>query len=102
MPHVETDRERTTQRARLDLTSPAFHDGARIPSRHSSEGADVSPPLRWSDPPAATKSFALICEDPDAPSGTFVHWLAWNIKADQRELGEDVQQTADTYEIRHG
>jgi Raf kinase inhibitor-like YbhB/YbcL family protein len=62
------------------LTSEAFTHGGEIPRRHTCEGEDVSPALSWSDPPAATRALALIVDDPDAPVGTFTHWLAWNIE----------------------
>ena len=63
----------------FSLTSTAFDDGGEIPRRHTCEGDDVSPPLTWSEVPEGTASLALIVDDPDAPSGTFVHWLAWGI-----------------------
>jgi Raf kinase inhibitor-like YbhB/YbcL family protein len=72
----------------LSLTSTAFEHGEEIPHRHSCEGEDVSPPLAWSEAPSATRSLALICDDPDAPSGVFVHWVAWGIDPDQGGLGE--------------
>ncbi len=74
----------------LTLESTAFGAGERIPAKYTADGQDVSPPLRWSEPPEGTKSFALICDDPDAPRGTWVHWLIWNIPADVRELPEAV------------
>ena len=72
----------------MRLTSSAFADGATIPKRYTADGDDVSPPLTWTEPPAGTSSFALLCEDPDAPNGTFVHWVVWDIPADRRELRE--------------
>jgi hypothetical protein len=74
----------------LTLTSPVFGEGDRIPQRYTCDGADVSPPLSWSGAPAGTVSFALIVDDPDAPVGTWVHWVLFNIPADQRGLGEDL------------
>jgi len=72
------------------LESTAFgHEGA-IPQKHTCDGADVSPALNWSPPPAGTQSFALIMDDPDAPSGTWVHWIIYNIPAQTRELAENV------------
>ncbi|TMK71567.1 MAG: YbhB/YbcL family Raf kinase inhibitor-like protein [Actinobacteria bacterium] len=61
------------------LTSEAFGHGEQIPRRHSCEGEDLSPPLAWSGLPEGTRSVALICDDPDAPSGTFTHWVAWGL-----------------------
>jgi len=63
----------------LELKSTAFSDGAAIPARYSCDGADVSPPLAWSGAPAGTKSFALIAEDPDAPAGTWTHWIVYDL-----------------------
>jgi hypothetical protein len=74
----------------LQLSSSAFGHGAYIPKKYTGEGQDVSPPLTWSDPPRNAKSLALICDDPDAPVGTWVHWVAWGIKPDARELPEAV------------
>jgi Raf kinase inhibitor-like YbhB/YbcL family protein len=74
----------------LQVTSTAFKEGETIPKQYTGDGADKSPPLRWSDPPDGTKSFALICEDPDAPRRTFVHWVLFNVPAKARELPEGV------------
>jgi hypothetical protein len=68
------------------ITSPAFQQGQPIPVDFTCDGANVSPALRWSAPPKLTKSFALIMDDPDAPGGTFTHWLAWNISPKTRGL----------------
>ncbi len=68
------------------LKSSSFADGAPLPTEYSCDGADQSPPLEWSAPPAGTKSFAVIVDDPDAPSGTFGHWAAFNIPAMARDL----------------
>lgn len=72
----------------FSLTSPAFRDGERIPSEYTADGANFSPPLQWSDPPQGTKSFALVVEDPDAPSGTFRHWGLYNITGERTLLPE--------------
>jgi Raf kinase inhibitor-like YbhB/YbcL family protein len=76
------------------LTSSAFKHNERIPDLYTGKGTDASPPLEWGDPPAGTKSFALICDDPDAPMGTWDHWLIWNLPADLRNLPEKVPTTA--------
>jgi Raf kinase inhibitor-like YbhB/YbcL family protein len=68
------------------LTSGAFEAGKPIPARFSCEGADLSPDLHWTDPPAGAKSLALILEDPDAPGGRFIHWVAFNLSASDRQL----------------
>ncbi|KPJ71274.1 MAG: hypothetical protein AMK72_10845 [Planctomycetes bacterium SM23_25] len=75
------------------LTSPAFKNDERIPKQYTGEGTDASPPLEWTDPPQGTQSLALICDDPDAPVGTWDHWLIWNIPADRRSLPEGVPAT---------
>lgn len=77
----------------LILTSPAFANNGAIPKQYTCEGADISPPLRWSGAPQGTKSFALIVDDPDAPDPrapkiTWVHWVVYNIPADANELAE--------------
>lgn len=74
----------------IDLTSTAFQDGQTIPRQCTADGKNISPPLKWSNPPATTKSFALICEDPDAPRGTWTHWVLLNLPPTSRELGEAV------------
>lgn len=61
------------------LQSNAFADGETLPTEFTCDGEDRAPPLSWSNPPDGTKSFALVVDDPDAPSGTFTHWGAWNI-----------------------
>lgn len=74
----------------MTLTSPAFQEGGEIPRKYTCDGADVSVPLRWKDPPSATKSFALISDDPDAPVGTWVHWVLYNLPPETRELDEGI------------
>lgn len=70
------------------LSSPAFAEGHAVPPRYTCEGDDVSPPLAWSGAPAATRAFALVVDDPDAPSGRFTHWLVADIGAERSGLGE--------------
>jgi Raf kinase inhibitor-like YbhB/YbcL family protein len=72
----------------IKVSSSAFKEGESIPKKYTADGDNVSPPLRWSEAPAGTKSFALICEDPDAPKGTFTHLVLYNIPAQQTELKE--------------
>ena len=74
----------------MELKSSAFTAGGMIPKKHTCDGPDVSPPLSWSDVPAGAKSLALIADDPDAPMGTWVHWVAWNIPPNARGLEEGV------------
>jgi Raf kinase inhibitor-like YbhB/YbcL family protein len=78
----------------LELTSTAFDDGSEIPRKYTCDGDDASPPLAWSSVPEATRSLALIVHDPDAPSGDFTHWVAWNIDPEPGALGEDVPPKA--------
>ncbi len=78
--------------AGMELTSAAFKPGEMIPAKYTCDGPDVSPSLTWSDPPAGTKSFALISDDPDAPVGTWVHWVMWNIPATARSLEENLSK----------
>ncbi|HUT29023.1 MAG TPA: YbhB/YbcL family Raf kinase inhibitor-like protein [Sedimentisphaerales bacterium] len=72
------------------VTSPAFQEGSLIPPRYTCDGADVSPPLNWEAVPEGTKSIALISDDPDAPMGTWVHWVLFNLPADAKELAENI------------
>jgi Raf kinase inhibitor-like YbhB/YbcL family protein len=72
------------------LSSSAFAPGAEIPQQYTCKGADASPALAWSGTPAHAASFALIMDDPDAPSGTWVHWVLWNLPAKAQSLPEGV------------
>jgi hypothetical protein len=72
----------------FELTSSAFKQGAYIPIKYTGDGGDVSPPLTWTGMPDATKSLALICDDPDAPAGTWVHWVLYAIPPTTHELAE--------------
>lgn len=74
----------------FELQSPAFPPGGDIPVKYTCDGRDVSPALRWADPPVGTKGLALINDDPDAPGGTWVHWVLYGIPATIRELREGV------------
>jgi Raf kinase inhibitor-like protein, YbhB/YbcL family len=72
------------------LTTPTFSPGGPIPKPCTCDGGDRSPALGWSEIPVDTRSFALICDDPDAPRGTWVHWVLFNLPADAVELSEGV------------
>lgn len=72
----------------MKLTSASFKDGSSIPVQHTCDGADISPPLAWRDAPKETAAFALICDDPDAPAGTWVHWVLYNLPANATALAE--------------
>ncbi|WP_026454451.1 YbhB/YbcL family Raf kinase inhibitor-like protein [Saccharomonospora iraqiensis] len=73
--------------AELELRSPAFNDGTLIPDRYSRQGGDTAPPLEWTHVPDGTEELALICEDPDAPGGTFVHWVVTQIPPEATGIG---------------
>jgi Raf kinase inhibitor-like YbhB/YbcL family protein len=74
--------------AELTLTSTAFQDGGAIPRPYTCEGDDLSPPLAWTTPPEGAASLALVVDDPDAPGGTFTHWLAWGLRPEAGRLAE--------------
>jgi hypothetical protein len=74
--------------SKIELKTTSFTPGGFIPKRYTCEAADVSPALSWADPPSGTQSFALIEDDPDAPSGTFVHWVVYDLPAAYRNLPE--------------
>lgn len=78
----------TSQAAKFKLSSPAFQAGGAIPQKFTCQGEDVSPELNWSEVPANTQSFALIMDDPDAPGGTFTHWVLFDLPADTPQLAE--------------
>lgn len=70
------------------LSSTAFANGEDIPVTFTCDGDDISPPLEWMNPPAGTRSYALVVEDPDAPDGTFTHWILFNLPAEMSSLPE--------------
>ncbi len=74
----------------IPIESPAFIGGGTIPKLYTCDGKDISPPLAWSGVPEATRSLALICEDPDAPRGTWTHWVIFDIPATVKGLGEGI------------
>jgi Raf kinase inhibitor-like YbhB/YbcL family protein len=76
----------------MRLHSSAFSAQAMIPRRFTCEGEDLSPPLNWSGAPASTRSFVLLCDDPDAPAGTWHHWAAYDIPADRTALVQGAAQ----------
>jgi Raf kinase inhibitor-like YbhB/YbcL family protein len=87
---VEEPQVLDTTGANLKVESSAFQAGEDIPARYTCDGDDVSPPLSWSEPPAGTQSLALICDDPDAPAGTWTHWVLFNLPATARSLSEGI------------
>jgi Raf kinase inhibitor-like YbhB/YbcL family protein len=79
----------------MRLSSTAFSDGSAIPRRFTCDGKDLSPPLEWSDVPAATHSFVLLCDDPDAPAGTWHHWAAYDMPSTLTALAERAASDAE-------
>ena len=75
------------------IASAAFENGGSVPKQFTCDGSDTPPPIRVSDPPEDARSFALIMDDPDAPKGTFTHWLAYDIPAGKGELATDKGKT---------
>ena len=78
----------------LVLSSTEFQDGQPIPTRYTCDGENISVPLQWSDAPANSRTFALIVDDPDAPSGTYTHWVLYNMPATVHSLAEHVSTQA--------
>ncbi len=78
----------------IQVTSTAFSQGESIPVQYTCQGQNISPPLAWGDPPAGTQSLALIMDDPDAPVGTWVHWVLYNLPPEARTLPEAVSAEA--------
>jgi Raf kinase inhibitor-like YbhB/YbcL family protein len=78
------------KKMQIKVKSTAFEEGGKIPKQYTCDSSDVSPPLAWSAIPEGTKSIALICDDPDAPMGTWVHWVLFNLPPDVKELPENV------------
>lgn len=80
----------------MRLSSSAISNGGPIPSSFTCDGENLSPPLDWSEAPSETRSFAILCDDPDAPSGTFHHWALYDIPADRTELAQGADRNAAT------
>jgi Raf kinase inhibitor-like YbhB/YbcL family protein len=91
----QDDQQKGESKMDLKVTSTAFVDGGMIPPKYTADGQDVSPPLAWEGVPEGAKSIALINDDPDAPMGTWVHWLVWNLPPDAAILDEDVAPDAE-------
>ena len=81
------------KRGSLELKSSAFQAGGDIPRKHTCDANDVSPELSWSNVPVGTRAFVMITDDPDAPAGTWVHWVIYDLPADTKELAEGVPTT---------
>jgi len=77
------------------ISSPNFSEGAEIPRKYTCSGADISPEFHWTDPPTGTRSFALIADDPDAPVGTWTHWVLFDLSEQTRGLAEDLPKVGE-------
>ncbi|MFA5792866.1 MAG: YbhB/YbcL family Raf kinase inhibitor-like protein [Candidatus Gracilibacteria bacterium] len=73
----------------MNISSTAFQEGQTLPAKYTCQGDDINPPLNFAEVPETAKSLALIVDDPDAPSGTWTHWTAWNIDPSQTQINED-------------
>ncbi|WP_264780790.1 YbhB/YbcL family Raf kinase inhibitor-like protein [Haladaptatus sp. T7] len=89
-----TESTQTTERSHTmtEFTTPAFEDGASVPTEFTCSGRDVSPPLEIESVPDDAKSLAIVVDDPDAPSGTFTHWLLWNLPPGTTTVPKNVPQ----------
>ena len=83
----------TAQKLEIKLTSSAFKEGEAIPRQYTCDGVNISPPLEWNAAPKTAKTIALIADDPDAPSGTWVHWVFYNLPAENIGLVENAPAT---------
>jgi Raf kinase inhibitor-like YbhB/YbcL family protein len=91
---AETPQAKGEKTVTMQLRSGAFAEGERIPKEFACDGEDKSPPLAWTGTPNGTKSLALICDDPDAPMGTWVHWVLWGLKGNATSLPENLSKAA--------
>ena len=92
---AEPGRAVPRKEAPMEFRIPAFPNGGPIPRACTADGSDRSPALQWGEPPAGTRAFALIVDDPDAPGGTWVHWILTDLPGTARSLAEDQPRTAD-------
>lgn len=77
----------------MRISSPVFQEGQRIPKEFTEDGKNISPPLSWTGAPANCQSFALICDDPDAPVGNWVHWVIYNLPGNSNALSADINKS---------
>ena len=92
-PQLATQSGEQQGETTMEITSEAFAQGERLPDKYAREYQDLSPPLKWSGLPEQAVELALICDDPDAPVGTWTHWLLWGLSPDRTELPEGVEAT---------
>ena len=93
LPPEPPAKQSPDRKSEIKVTSAAFNEGQPIPRQYTCDGVNVSPPLEWSGVPKATKTIAIIADDPDAPSGTWVHWVLYNLPADNIGFVENVPAT---------
>jgi Raf kinase inhibitor-like YbhB/YbcL family protein len=93
IPLYSKDKKKEDKGMELTIKSPAFAHGGMIPKKFTCDGADISPSVSWSKGPEETKSYAIISDDPDAPMGTWVHWVIYNLPAGVTTLPENVPKT---------
>jgi len=92
-PAGKAGQGKEARKVAIRLSSPSFDQGGAIPVKHTCDGEDISPPLAWSGVPEGAKSLALICDDPDAPMKTWVHWVIYDIPADTTSLPENLPKS---------
>jgi len=92
-PLMAENRRKEGTAMKLTVTSTAFPEGGKIPAKYTCDGANISPPLSWTKGPEGTKSYALIADDPDAPMGTWVHWVMYNVPVSVTSLPENVPKS---------
>ncbi|MCS7337824.1 MAG: YbhB/YbcL family Raf kinase inhibitor-like protein [Verrucomicrobiae bacterium] len=92
---AESNLATESQAMKIQVTSPAFQDGKPIPSKYTCDGEDVSPPLNWTNVPPEAKSLVLISDDPDAPVGTWVHWVLYDLPPTTAGLSEGVPKSSE-------
>jgi len=93
LPPEAPAKQSPNQKSEIKVTSAAFNEGQPIPRQHTCDGVNVSPPLEWSGLPKTAKTVAIVADDPDAPSGTWVHWVVYNLPADNIGFVENVPAT---------
>jgi Raf kinase inhibitor-like YbhB/YbcL family protein len=92
-PTTQSPIANTLDKTEIKLTSTAFKEGGPIPRAYTCDGVNVSPPLEWSGVPKTAKTLAIVCDDPDAPGGTWVHWVLYNLPAENIGLVENLPAT---------
>lgn len=102
MSSVAVAGPRNADKASLTVTSSAFSANEMIPSEYTCDGANISPPLSWTKPPPATKSVAVMVQDPDAPKGPFMHWMLTGVSPEMTSLSPDASLPAGAMAAKNG